>query len=391
MVALPHSLILYIIATMAAASPNAVNLFGADAPTDGSKGGITSGNPARDPWKSASDGRSLGAFHHVTLGVAGLNAALSLWRDTFGLEVVASRTGADASLESFWGLPLGGIAAQALVGTPGLNTGRILLVEFTKPGPDVRDDAAVIDYVPKNIDLYVNDLPAKYAQLEAQGVAFRSKWQEYTAPGGSSELTVREVEFQTHNGSINVGLMEVIGGQNYTYSPKGFAAAANAVTVTADADAESKFYTGLLGLDIIFPGSLNGTAIEKIIGLPNGTTLDYRVLGRAADAMGHIEVVEYHLHPHAAGKNLYPRAHPPNPGHLHTAWHVPDVKPLCARLEAASIPYKSASSVKAVGSAVAGRAISFSSPGGYRVYVYEDGPDGEGNQWHKISTSDGSR
>ena len=93
------------------------------------------------------------AIAAAVVGVASLPVALDLWVGTFGFEVVALAVEQDGILfhtvlESFWHLPRGSITAQAVVGTRGISTGRVWLVEFAEPAEAVRYGAATIDLCP---------------------------------------------------------------------------------------------------------------------------------------------------------------------------------------------------------------------------------------------------
>ena len=63
---------------------------------------------------------------------------MALWRDTFGLEVIGERTGADDALAALWGLEPDRIVRQALLRTPGLTTGAMHFRRVSRsgrPGP----------------------------------------------------------------------------------------------------------------------------------------------------------------------------------------------------------------------------------------------------------------
>ena len=59
----------------------------------------------------------------IAVGVADLDEALALWRDSFGLAVVDSRDGGDPELARLWQLQPGDIACQALLATDDQTTG----------------------------------------------------------------------------------------------------------------------------------------------------------------------------------------------------------------------------------------------------------------------------
>ncbi len=299
------------------------------------------------------------SFNHTTVGVADLDIALELWRDTFGLDVVAQRSGADAELEQLWNLPAGAIAAQALLFTPGTGTGGLHLVEFAEPGEPVRDAAEVFDLLPKSIDVYCSNLPERYEELLAAGFGFRARWTEMHGPGG---MTFREVQMFAHD-RINIALLEVLGA-DYPFGPKGYAAVGPLVTAVASADEETTFYEQVLGLNFVLGDLISGPEIETMIGLPSGAGLDYRVLGDPDNPMGRMEVIEYQQ---TTGRNRYARTAPPALGTLHVNWAVDSIQPLLDRLNAAGIDWRDHGSVSLLYGD--GRVVSFQSPAGMRQEI----------------------
>ena len=126
------------------------------------------------------------AWHLVTVGVADMAAAEALWQDTFGLEVVSERAPGDAALAQLLGVRPEAVGTQRLLGTPGQSAGRLHLVEFPEPDPPVREGANAFDLAPKNLDIYVDDLPARERALRAEGWAFHGeRYGEVTAPDGT--------------------------------------------------------------------------------------------------------------------------------------------------------------------------------------------------------------
>jgi catechol 2,3-dioxygenase-like lactoylglutathione lyase family enzyme len=303
----------------------------------------------------------LGAFAHVTVGTADLDAVLGLWRDIFGLEVVAERVGADAALSALWGLPADGIARQALLRTPGIDVGGLHFVEFSSPGVAVRDGAQVFDRLPKNLDVYTTDLPAKYDDLKRRGIQFRANWTEMASSDGS---LFREVQMPGPD-ATNISLLEILGS-DYVYGPTGYAAIGPLIIVVEDAEIETLFFARALELDSVMRDLLAGPAVEKMVGLPPGAGLDFRVLGDPDDPMGRIEVIEYQQ---TEGTDRYALAKPPNTGTLHVTWQVEDLAPLRASLDKWGVPITEHGRVDAIFGS--GPMISFYSPGGFRIEVQE--------------------
>ena len=315
--------------------------------------------PATSEVETMPEG--LGAFAHVTVGTADLDLALGLWRDIFGLEVVAEREGADEALSMLWGLPTDGIARQALLRTPGIAVGGMHFVEFSEPGVAVRDGAEVFDRLPKNLDVYTTDLPAKYEDLKNRGIEFRASWTEMASPDGSM---FREVQMPGPD-ATNIAVLEIIGS-DYRYGPSGYAAIGPLIIVVEDAEIETLFFDKALGLDSVMRDLLAGPAVEKMVGLPPGAGLDFRVLGDPDDPMGRIEVIEYQQ---TEGTDRYALARPPNTGTLHVTWQVDDLGPLRASLDNWGVPVTEHGSVDAIFGR--GPMISFYSPGGFRIEVQE--------------------
>ena len=114
---------------------------------------------------------------------------------------------------------------------------------------------------------------------------------------------------------------------------------------------------------------LDGPQIEKMVGLPPGAGLDFRVFGDKDDPMGRVEIVEYQQ---ADGEDRYARAVPPATGTLHVTWQVPDLAPLLANLATNGIDHSEHGNIDAVFGK--GRMISFRSPAGLRIEVQEVRP-----------------
>jgi catechol 2,3-dioxygenase-like lactoylglutathione lyase family enzyme len=314
--------------------------------------------------QSEEDGR-LNAFSHVTVGVADLNVAFDLWVDAIGMEVVAQASGRDEGLASLWNIEPGSISRQALLYTPGKRKAGIHFVEFTNPGAPVREGANVFDLVPKNLDIFAQDLPAKYELLKAAGAKFRGEPSEVTAPNG---VTFREVHLLAHD-FVNVVLVEVVGDE-HDYSPKGFLALGPVITIAPDANVEKQFWMDALGLQLLSDNLLSGPEVERMVGLPPGSGLDIKIVGDKSDHQGAIEIVEYQG---VEGNNLYPLAHAPALGNLHVNYRVPDLGPLRVRLAAAGVDIVEYDAVNTIfGSGVA---ISFHTPAGLRVEVHERADD----------------
>lgn len=308
--------------------------------------------------------REMSSFTAVTIGVADIDPAIALWVDDFGFEVVAERTGPDADLASLWSIGAGDIARQALVATPGSRLGMLHLVEFADPDPPVREGAQVFDAVPKNLDIYVRDMPARLAALSARGREFRNnEYSEVTAPNG---IVFREMHMPGHD-LINIVLLEILG-DSMTVPERDFAGVGPLILIVDDADAEKAFYRDIIGLDMLSDNILEGPEVEAMIGLPPGAALDVSIWGRAGAPYGQIEVIDYRG---VDGNDLYPRARPPSTGILHVSYELDRIEPLMRKLDDRHIGF----SEHGVVTTLLGRGpvLSFRSPAGFRIEVHQRG------------------
>lgn len=302
------------------------------------------------------------AWKLVTVGVADLAAAEALWRDTFGLEVVAERGAGDAALAALWSLPAAAVGRQRVFATPGQTTGWLHLVEFPEPDPPVREGANTFDLAPKNLDIYVDDLPARERALRAAGHTFHgARHSEVVAPDGTR---FRELHMPAHD-AINVVLLEVVGTHRHT-SGAGFGAVGPLIVTVPDASAEQAFARDVLGLGKLSDHVLGGPEIEAMIGLPAGATLDVSIWGDADAPFGQLEIIAYGG---TDGTNRYERARAPATGILQVRYHVSELAPLRERLDTNGLAYAVESCVSLIDGS--GALLRFRSPAGLTVEVLE--------------------
>ncbi|MEE8306157.1 MAG: VOC family protein [Gammaproteobacteria bacterium] len=307
----------------------------------------------------------LEAFQHVTVGVADLDVALALWVERFGFEIAAQRQGPDAELARLWSLVPGDISRQALVRTPGQTRGMLHLVEFIDPTPPVRSGAQSFDSVPKNLDVHVVDLPARFDELTAAGYVFSTA--KFTEADQSIGGRFREGHLKGHD-DVNIVLVEELGVQPWEvlpYTPAGYVGVGPLITVVPDWVRETAFFVDVLGLQLQSEAVVSGPEIERMIGLPPGTGLATAVLG-GAEAFGSMMMVDYEG---VEGADLYPKAKPKALGVLHITFRTKNLAPLRGRLAAAGRQVVDYGAVNTLFGA--GELIAFSSPSGLRIEVLQ--------------------
>lgn len=297
------------------------------------------------------------AIAYTVFSTGDMDAALDLWVNHFGMEIMARRKGADPELARAWGLPADEIADQALLLTPGVSRGGVHLVRFTHPGRSVREGAATTALLPKNIDVAVDDIRKRYAELKAAGYTFRSE-PHPMMPG------IYEVQM-TGPDDININLVDRTPGSNRKLSAKGFGPGVMYVTISADFRAEADILQRLLGLQQGRALHLRGPEIEKIIGLPPGGGLDGRILGDPEEPYGTVQVSQYSGA--LSSENRYPRAKPPARGMLSLTYFVDDLSPWLEQAGHGEITDLGSGA----GIYGPGRMVTFSTPAGLRVDVVE--------------------
>ena len=163
----------------------------------------------------------------------------------------------------------------------------------------------------------------------------------------------------------NIVLLEVVG-EEYVYSDAGFAGIGPLIIVVDDADVETRFYTEVLGLDLLLQDILGGPDIERVVGLPAGAGIDFRVLGDADDPMGRIEVIEYQQ---VSGTDRMARARPPATGFLHVVWQANNLADVRHSLREAGVQ----STIHTHKSLIygTGTVVQFTTPEGFHIEVIQ--------------------
>ena len=301
------------------------------------------------------------AWHWVTIGTADMEAALDFWVGRLGFECVARAEGDDPGLREHWGLADRQIARQAMVRSAGAENGGMHLVEWDAAADSVRAEAQVFDLCPKNLDIYVDDLPARMAQLVDQGVVFRNEhYSEAVSPDG---VHFREIHLAGHD-EINIVLLQVIGSDTLI-PPTGFSGVGPLVCIVREPKEEKRFYEQVVGLELSHNNILAGPDIEQMIGLPAGCALEVSIWAEPGQPLGEVELVTYQG---TDGADLYPRARPGARGVTHLNWQVDDIEAFAAHLSAHGVRH-SASTIN--GSLIQSRAsLIFHSPAGLRLEAH---------------------
>jgi len=308
------------------------------------------------------------SWSSVTVGVADLDQALELWTGVFGFSQLALLESEDPELSTLWNILPTDIQRQALLGLPGSTSGRLHLVQFSEPGPAVREGARAVDTSPHSLIVYARDLPARVKEMQALGYTFfTSEAAELTAADGSR---LREIRLLAHD-EVGVVLREPLepdtNRSEESFTSKGFSGITGLINSVEFALTEQAFYTAILGLDLLGEQkNLEGEETERLLGLPLGTAVDISQWGEADSGLGQLELVDYH---NVRGQSLYPVTVPTQLGILHVSYPASDLAALQQKLHEAGISHNDREYREVLTGS--GRFIRFRTPAGFNIEAYQ--------------------
>jgi catechol 2,3-dioxygenase-like lactoylglutathione lyase family enzyme len=158
------------------------------------------------------------------------------------------------------------------------------------------------------------------------------------------------------------------GGFEMVFSPAGYAAVTSFVVIVPDMQTESGFYMDLFGLDELMRHRLTGPGIEQAIGLPKGSALELRLMGREGHFLGRVELIGYEDLP---GEDRFALAKPPALGTLHCSFSVGSLESFLVRAREQGVETFVHEQVETIfGSGPMGSVFS---PAGLRIDVFERG------------------
>lgn len=270
--------------------------------------------------------------------------------------------GDDPGLREHWGVTDRHIVKQAMVRSVGAENGGMHLVEWDVAADSVREGAQVFDLCPKNLDIYVDDLPVRMAQLTEQGVVFGNEhYSEAISPDG---VHFREIHLAGHD-DINIAFLQVIGSDT-PIPQSGPHGVGPLVFIERTSAAEKRFIDTILGLPRSHNNILEGPEIEEMIGLPPGRALEVSIWVEPGQALGEVELVTYQG---TDGADRYPQARPRARGVTHLNWWMDDIETFAAHLTAQGVSYQLS---KVAGSLFqSSSSLIYQSPAGLRLEVHE--------------------
>ena len=242
----------------------------------------------------------------ATVGVTDLEVSVHFYRSLLEWEVVATGEVGGPDLEALWRMSPGLSGRATVVGAPGLELGRVRLVEWDRPGELVRDPARNQDFGHYALNFRVEDLQDVWEGLEDIGGSARSRPNTWVVAEG---ILAHDSLCYDPDG-ITCDVFEL--PDEGPLGPLGDRASSELQTMAIrprDIAASAAFYTGL-GYETWYDQKTDG--IEGFLHLAEGTTLhnvNFHMPSQSRN--GRVELAAYLGFP---GVPTSHRAVPPNIG-----------------------------------------------------------------------------
>jgi len=266
----------------------------------------------------------------AVLGTDDLDAALHLYRDLIGLDVVDRRTWKGADFEAHWQLPSGASAEAAFLQAGDSEVGRVLLLDCDAGEKKlVRANKEPWHYGLSNLNFYTADIHAAAQTFAAEGYVF---WSEPKAHKMTPEVgTPIEVVFEGPDGVL-INLVELATedpktriGQMRAYverhgrTPTGFTPVVTTHHVLQSRDRGVRFYEDVLQMRPLIDEELSSPEARHFLRL--GENRVWSTFMQGNHMFGKIAT----SHPmDFTPPNTTPRAVPPNRGYLAQTFVVED-------------------------------------------------------------------
>jgi catechol 2,3-dioxygenase-like lactoylglutathione lyase family enzyme len=280
----------------------------------------------------------------VVIGVEDLDASVTFYAETLGLDVSETRTWQGAAFEGYWQVPAGTQARCAFVGHGADPVGRIQLMQFDAPdrkrvrSPEIRRATGLF-----NLNLYTSDIEKDYEQLKAQGFKF---WSEPAhnnfGPGvgetmevafdGPDGVVINMVELLTEDPATIIGHVRNFVAE-YGRTSTGFTAVVTTAHSVIDMEKALAFYYGPLHMKLFLESVLEGAETNRALNLPEESKTR-SVLVQGDHEYGKIALaapINYEV------PNLVPDAVAPNIGYLAQSFQIDDIDAVasaCAAVDA---------------------------------------------------------
>lgn len=265
------------------------------------------------------------------IGVADLDRSLEFYRDIIGLDASPPVPWSERSLAEHWQAPHTEAAQTVLLGFPGSDVGRVVLVEFGgQRRREVREARERMWIGLGNLNFYTKDIEGAAKQLRSSGFDFWSDPVHYEMSEAVGSPT--EVVFEAPD-SVPVNLVQLVAGtatqtgemaaflDAHGMTRTGFTQVTTSAHYVRDIDAAVAFHDRVLGMKPLIDETLTGEGPNRLLSLPpDAKTRVVFVKGR--HMFGKVALCAP-LNYEAVDLAVF--AEPPNIGYLAMGFDVADV------------------------------------------------------------------
>ena len=310
------------------------------------------------------------ALSAAIVGVENLDSSAAFYRDIVGLEASPIGHLEGAAFAQHWALPAAATARAQVFSMPGVDVGRVVLLEFAAPQRvQVRRPGETTIRGLWNLNFYVSDIRSTCRDLAALGFQLWSDPVSYEVSGKSGHPT--EALFEGPDGVV-INLVELNGSPDTVIgrvraaadrvgrTRTGWSAVATTSHSVGNVDAAIAFYREVVGLQVLMDEVLAKSETNHFLKRPaNGRT---RAVFMAADhPFGKIALshnLNYDVPDHVGD------ARAPNIGYLAQSFRVAQLDAAVARAIATGASIESARlTVDAWGTGSPAPAVLLRNPG----------------------------
>lgn len=267
----------------------------------------------------------------AVVGVADLDRSLAFYRGHLGLTVFEQGTWAGRDLERHWHLPPDAAADMAVLGFPGSDVGRVVLLRFGGDRRElIRTGAQRRFYGLFNLNFYCHDIDRAADHAQRSGYPLWTRPIRHELQPATGQPT--EVLYEGPDG-VPINLVELPAGEGtrvgemrryldrHGTTPTGFTEVTTSSHCIRDHAAALAFHRDVLGQEPIIDERIDKPESNRLLGLDPGAVTRITFL-RGGHDFGKV-VLSSPVNYRPA--DLVPRAVAPNIGYLAMTFEVDDL------------------------------------------------------------------
>ena len=264
-----------------------------------------------------------------------LEVSLGFYRDVIGFDAGPVMDWPQDSLARLWGLPGDASARACLLGTPGCEAGRILLVEFHSAARRmIHPSPSSLAFGLSNLNFYTADIHAASRRLRDLGY---QSWSEPTQHSlepsvgnpievvfdGPDGVAINLVELTSTDLAQRIGQMRAYV-ERHGYNRCGFTPVVTSAEVVRSIAKTRRFLERVAGMGVLFDDEMSADRVNRFLRLPAGarTRITFMQGGHMFGKVALSEPLNYA----ESCVDLEPVARAPNIGYLARGFEVRDLE-----------------------------------------------------------------